>query len=113
MENNKRWLRCLAAAGVLAVGFIAAYPVVKDRIHGGRMKEVSLSELQSTAGGEETGGGVKGSEETNLSKTVNAALKQIEEKEYGTMLTVKGVPKEKIRTYGFAFCGKKVLIGRG
>ncbi len=64
MENNKRWLRCLAAAGVLAVGFIAAYPVVKDRIHGGRMKEVSLSELQSTAGGEETGGGVKGSEET-------------------------------------------------
>lgn len=52
-------------------------------------------------------------EETNLSKTVNAALKQIEEKEYGTMLTVKGVPKEKIRTYGFAFCGKKVLIGRG
>ena len=52
-------------------------------------------------------------EETNLSKTVNAALKQIEEKEYGTMLTVKEVPKEKIRTYGFAFCGKKVLIGRG
>ena len=53
------------------------------------------------------------SEETELSETVNAALKQIEEREYGTMLAVKGVPKERIRIYGFAFCGKRVLIGRG
>ena len=54
-----------------------------------------------------------GTEERELSETVIAALRQIDEKGYRTMLTVKGVPKEKIRTYGFAFCGKRVLIGRG
>lgn len=54
-----------------------------------------------------------GTEERELSETVIAALRQIDEKGYRTMLTVKGVPREKIRTYGFAFCGKRVLIGRG
>ena len=31
---------------------------------------------------------------------------------YETILMEKGVPREKIRKYGFAFCGKKVLIGK-
>ena len=52
-------------------------------------------------------------EEKELSDTVKAALKQIEEKKYDTMLVEKGVPKEKIRSYGFAFRGKEVLIGKG
>ena len=34
-----------------------------------------------------------------------------EEKRYEDALVLKGVPKEKIRKYGFAFEGKKVLIG--
>lgn len=51
-------------------------------------------------------------EEKELADTVKAALRQIEEKQYETMLVCKGVPKEKIRRYGFAFCGKKVLIGK-
>ena len=50
-------------------------------------------------------------EEKELADTVKAALKQIEEKKYDTILVEKGVPKEKIRSYGFAFRGKEVLIG--
>ena len=50
-------------------------------------------------------------DEKELTDTVKAALQQIEAKKYESILVEKGVPKEKIRKYGFAFCGKKVLIG--
>lgn len=50
-------------------------------------------------------------EEETLADTVAAALRQIEEKAYDTELTARGISRERIRHYGFAFAGKTVLIG--
>lgn len=52
-----------------------------------------------------------GEEEKNLQETVEAALQQIEKKKYEASLLQRGIPKERIRKYGFAFRGKQVLIG--
>ena len=50
-------------------------------------------------------------EEPSLEETAAAALKQIEEKKYDRTLLDLGLEKENIKKYGFAFEGKKVLIG--
>ncbi len=49
--------------------------------------------------------------ERSLQDTVEAALQQIQEKQYDMELQEAGIPRERIRHYGFAFEGKKVLIG--
>ena len=49
--------------------------------------------------------------ETSLQDTVQAALAQIDERNYDAELLVRGIPADRIRHYGFAFEGKKVLIG--
>ena len=49
------------------------------------------------------------SEET-LEDTAQSALKQIEEKNYDAELISRGISRERIRHYGFAFEGRKVLI---
>ena len=52
-----------------------------------------------------------GDDEETLSDTVTAALAQIEDKKYEADLIARGILSENIRKYGFAFEGKKVLIG--
>ena len=51
--------------------------------------------------------------ETTLEDTVEAALEQIKEKKYDAELIKRGVKKENIHHYGFAFKGKEVLIESG
>lgn len=49
--------------------------------------------------------------EKSLEDTIEAALEQLEKKGYAAGLMARGIPKERIRSYGFAFQGKQVLIG--
>ena len=50
-------------------------------------------------------------QEKDLEETVSSALAQIEEKQYETELLSRGIEKSRIRKYGFAFEGKRVLVG--
>ena len=52
-------------------------------------------------------------EENTLEDTSRNALKQIEEKQYEASLLCRGIPKEKILKYGFAFRDKECLIQKG
>ena len=51
-------------------------------------------------------------EEKDLSQTVEAALRQIDAKNFAVELLDKGIQADRIRKYGFAFCGKTVLVGK-
>ena len=48
-----------------------------------------------------------------LEEAVQSALAQIDEKKYDAELLARGITADRIHHYGFAFEGKKVLIGSG
>lgn len=51
--------------------------------------------------------------EKSLEEAVQSALKQIQEKNYDAQLKAAGISADRIRHYGFAFDGKRVLIDGG
>ena len=55
---------------------------------------------------------VQDTDEKELADTVQDALRQIDRQNYETALAAKGIARERIRKYGFAFCGKRVQIGK-
>ena len=93
------------------------YVITSNRESGFGRYDVML-EPRMTEGGIASSDGilmefkVQDEDERELSDTVRNALRQIEEKGYQSSLIAKGIPEKRIRKYGFAFCGKKVLIGR-
>ena len=50
-------------------------------------------------------------EETTLADTVRRARAQIADRDYVAGLETLGIARERILTYGIAFCGKEVLVG--
>lgn len=50
-------------------------------------------------------------DEGTLQDTVQAALRQVEKKQYAAALVSRGIAPERIRSYGFVFQEKRVLIG--
>ena len=46
-----------------------------------------------------------------MARTVGIGIQNFEEKQYDSALLARGICAEHIHKYGFAFEGKKVLIG--
>lgn len=87
------------------------YHVTSNRESGFGRYDVILEPLDKTKDAIILEFKVKDSEEGSLAASVQAALQQIEEKQYSADLLARGFTKNQIKKYGFAFEGKKVLIG--
>ena len=56
---------------------------------------------------------VKDKDESSLIHTVRRAVQQIQDRKYTQNLLSLGIPEERIKCFGIAFDGKKVLVGDG
>lgn len=91
--------------------FVGRYAVTSNRESGFGRYDVMLEPMQAGDKAFLLEFKVQENGEKDLADTVEEALRQIREKNYKAALIAKGIPEERIRCYGFAFCGKKVLIG--
>ncbi len=104
--DMRKWIQDCINAPVKKAMPILSFPGIQ--LTGHTVDEMVRSgHLQEPDGRENV---VRDEDEPELSDTVLPAQRQIEEKDYQAALMTRGIPKEHIRKYGFAFCGKKVLI---
>ena len=95
----------------LAVELADRYVITSNRESGFGRYDVMLEPKNETDSAVIMEFKVKDSqEETTLEDTADAALHQIERKQYESALRNRGIPGARIRKYGFAFQGKDVLI---
>ena len=95
----------------LAVELADRYVITSNRESGFGRYDVMLEPKNETDNAVIMEFKVKDSqEETTLEDTADAALHQIERKQYESALRNRGIPGARIRKYGFAFQGKDVLI---
>ena len=96
----------------LIVELAGKYRVTSNRESGFGRYDVMLEPLEKTKGAFVLEFKVfNPRKEKTLEDTVANALQQINEKDYDCELLSRGIQKENIFHYGFAFEGKKVLIG--
>lgn len=95
----------------LVVELMGRYKVNSNRESGYGRYDVMLEPLNSEDPAFILEFKAQDSDEKDLEKTVESALNQIKDKKYEGELIARGIEKERIRCYGFAFQGKRVLIG--